>query len=96
MKNKIFLTITLLILTANAGLCEQTRTVAVQDIAIKFGLAMIGVVVSSFIIFAGLAIYNKIRENSSKTNLNIEDDILKTPKSVDSAIKFFIQKNKLR
>lgn len=94
LKNKLILTITLLIFTANAGLCEQTRTVAVQALMIKFIIAMAGVMLASFVIWAGLAVYNKILTKSNTTASG--EEILKTPKTTEEAIRFFIQKNKLK
>lgn len=94
LKNKFILTITLLIFTANAGLCEQTRTVAVQDLMIKFIIAMVGVMLASFVIWAGLAVYNKILIKGNTTAS--DEEILKTPKTTEEAIRFFIQKNKLK
>ncbi len=82
-----------MILTANAGLCEQARNAVMHNAIVKFGLAMGGVALSSIIIFVGLSVYNKIIKKSS--NHAFENNILKTPKSTDEAIKFFINKNKL-
>ena len=80
-------------MTVNAGLCEQARNTGMSTAITKFALAMGGVVLSSVIIYIGLTLYNKffvqVRRHS------IEDEILKTPKTVDDAVKFFIQKNKL-
>lgn len=80
-------------LTVNAGLCETTRNTAMSTAITKFLLAMGGVALSSIIIYTGLTVYNKffVRNKSH----SIEDEILKTPKTVDDAVKFFIQKNKL-
>lgn len=95
MKNKIFNTIlTLLFLTANAGLCEQTRSTVMRITLIKFCLAMGGVILSSIVIFAGLKIYKKIFVDKKNPDI-IKDEILKTPKTTEDAIKFFINKNKL-
>jgi hypothetical protein len=93
-KNKIFSLLITLILTANAGFCEQTRTVAVHDIMIKFVIAMVGVIIASIVIWAGLAIYNKILLNNGTTSH--EEDALKSPKTIEDAVKFFITKNRLR
>lgn len=95
MKNKIFSTIiTFLFLTVNAGLCDQARNTGISTAITKFALAMGGVVLSSVIIYIGLTLYNKffvqVRRHS------IEDEILRTPKSTEEAVRFFIQKNKLR
>jgi hypothetical protein len=79
-----------LILTSNAGWCS-TRT----DLIVKFSVAMGGVIVASIVIWLGLTVYNKIIEDKSQTILP-EDEILTTPKTVDEAVKFFINKNRLR
>ena len=95
MKNKIFNTfLTFIFLTANAGLCEQTRSAVMHTAAIKFGLAMGGVALSSIIIFAGLTVYNKFFVKQQRPH-SPEEEILKTPKTTEEAIKFFINKNKL-
>ncbi len=95
MKNKFFNTIiTLLFLTANAGLCEQTRTAVMQNPMFKFALSMGGVLLSCIVIFAGLKLYKKFFYNRIKTN-SLQDEILKTPRTTGEAIKFFINKNKL-
>lgn len=95
MKNKIFSTIITLILATNAGFCaQQTRTVAVQDLIIKFSIAMGGVILASIVIWLGLTAYNKIVASKNISTYN--DDVLKTPKTTDDAVKFFIKKNRLR
>lgn len=83
-----------LILTTNAGFCEQTRNVAVQELMIKFIIAMVGVMLASVVIWLGLALYNKILMR--KIVVTTEDEILKTPKTVEEAVKFFISKNRLK
>lgn len=94
MKNKIFSLVITLILTTNAGFCEQTRNVAVQAIMVKFIIAMVGVMLASIVIWLGLAVYNKILEK--RETVSDEDDSLKTPRTTEEAVKFFIMKNKLR
>ena len=94
MKNKIISTILILILTANVGLCEQAHASAMHTALVKFGFAMGGVVLSSLIIYFGLMIYNKYFVKM--INLKYEEDALKTPKTTDEAVRFFIHKNKLR
>ena len=61
---------------------------------IKFGLAMGGVALSSIIIFAGLTVYNKFFVKQQRPH-SPEEEILKTPKTTEEAIKFFINRNKL-
>lgn len=91
MKNKIILLITIL-LSTNAG---YTMPASAHEVMIKFSIAMIGVLASTVAIFVGLSIYNKIRNNLG-INLSPEEEILKTPKTKDEAIKFFIRKNKIK
>ncbi len=94
MKNKIFSLVITLILTTNAGMCTQTRSVDIHAIMIKFIIAMVGVMLASIVIWAGLTVYNKIL--SDKNTDNTDDEILRTPKTVEDAVKFFISKNRLR
>ena len=95
LKNKIFnIIFALLFLTANAGLCEQTRSAVMQNTFVKFGLAMGGVILSAIIIFFGLKLYKKFFMNGKNSNI-IKNEILKTPKTAEEAIKFFINKNRL-
>lgn len=53
-----------------------------------------GVALSSIIIFAGLTVYNKFFVKQQRPH-SLEEEILKTPKTTEEAIKFFINKNKL-
>ncbi len=95
MKNKTFHTLlTFILLTANAGMCEQTRTAVFHSPMGKFALAMCGVLLSSLIIFLVLTIYNKLFNRNNKLN-STTSGILKTPKTTEEAIQFFIHKNKL-
>ncbi len=94
MKNKFFLLVITLILIADAGFCTQARTVAIHDLMIKFIIAMVGVILASIVIWAGLTIYNKILAANNPST--VDDEILKTPKTVEEAVKFFISKNRLR
>ena len=80
-------------MTANAGLCEQARSAALNTAISKFLLAMGGVVLSSLIIFVGLTLYNNVFVRARRHS--VEDEILRTPRTTDEAIKFFIHKNKL-
>lgn len=67
----------------------------VKATAIKFIMAMGGVVISTFVIFAGLTIYNKFFVERKNIRFN-KDDSLSTPSTIDDAVIFFIKKNKLR
>lgn len=53
-----------------------------------------GVALSSIIIFTGLTVYNKFFVKQQRPH-SLEEEILKTPKTTEEAIKFFINKNKL-
>ena len=93
MKNKIYSLLITFLITGNAGWCAARPS----DIAVKFILAMAGVVISSVVIFLGLSIYNKIIvKGNTQSASSAEDEVLKTPKTVDDAIKFFINRNRLR
>ena len=92
MKNKLFITLLTILLTANAGFCLP---LSVKSAIIKFSFAMGGVVISSLLIFVGLTIYNKIRSELTG-DLTPEEEVLKTPNTKESAIQFFIRKNRLR
>ena len=59
----------------------------------KFLMAMLGVGISSFLIFFGLSIYNRVREtvlNEVKTPEG--ETSLKTPDDLTEAVKLFIEK----
>ena len=64
----------------------------VKATAIKFIMAMGGVVISTFVIFAGLTIYNKFFVERKNIRFN-KDDSLSTPSTIDDAVIFFIKKN---
>ena len=78
-------------MNAGAAYCAPA---ALKTTAIKFGLAMFGVLISSLVIFFGLTIYNRLRHNviSARTD---ETEILTTPRTKEQAIDFYIQKNRL-
>ena len=92
MKNKFILTTLSFLLTAQAGFCFPP---SVKDVVIKFSYVMGGVIVSSLVIFVCLTVYNKIR-NTKNIELSPEEEVLRTPKTVDEAIKFYIRKNRLK
>lgn len=82
-----------------ADITEHTPVAAPQisfrRTVIKFLKAMCGVALSSFIIFAGLSIYNKFFVKQ-KLDGNREDDVLKNSHSIDEALTFFIKQNKIK
>lgn len=62
---------------------------------IKFATVMFAVMLSSFVIFVGLSIWNAILNRSRSKTIDYEAT-LKEPQSVDEAVLLFIQKNKLK
>ena len=71
--------------------CKQP--ISKKKIAKKFIMAMLGVGISSFLIFFGLSVYNRIREtilNEVKTPEG--ETSLKTPEDITSAVKLFVEK----
>lgn len=62
---------------------------------IKFATVMFAVMLSSFVIFLGLSLWNAILKRSRSKTIDYEAT-LKEPQSVDEAVLLFIQKNKLR
>ncbi len=90
---KFIIPAAVVIFTALPGYCSPA--ISLKQTAIKFLLAMGGVALSSFVIFAGLSIYNKFFVERKAIKFNKEDS-LSTPETVDEAVHFFIRKNKLR
>ena len=90
-------------LSLNSGICVEDIAQYMPDAQpselhstiFKFLKVMGGVAVSSVIIFSGLWIYNKLFVRNSVTENIEEQNSLCTPRSVDSAIAFFIKRNKL-
>lgn len=105
----LFVLTVVMILSANAGLCVDAvaqhtpalpagtpvKNDAFQDTLIKFTITMAGVVLSCVLIWGGLTIYNKFFVKTSTRRISPDDDILKTPKTIEEAVTFFIKKNKL-
>ena len=89
--NKLIITIITILCTAQAGFCVPH---AMRDVITKFSLAMGGVLLSSLLIFLGLSIYNRFRSND--VELTPEEEVLRTPKTIDQAVKFYIRKNRLK
>lgn len=73
----------------------KSKPISKRQIAKKFFAAMLGVVCSSLIIFFGLSIYNKIRENIKNQVKTPEGTTpLATPDDMESAVKTFLDKTK--
>ena len=59
----------------------------------KFLIAMVSVLASSLLIFAGLSVYNKIRDDFQKPNLDDDrENYLDEPENLNDAIRSFVDK----
>ncbi len=99
----------MVVISANAGICVDSvaqhtpalpagtpvKNDAFQDTLVKFAITMAGVVLSCVLIWGGLTIYNRFFVKTSTRRISPDDDILKTPKTIEEAVTFFIKKNKL-
>lgn len=74
---------------------QQQTADSKGDTIAKFLIAMGGVMLSSFVIYLGLTIYNKFFVDKSLFPNNDPDDVLNTPKTIDEAVTLFIKRNKL-
>lgn len=83
------------------GFCETLDTATqpqnneLISSIIKFATVMFAVMISSFVIYLGLAVWNAILNRSRRKTIDYEAT-LRTPQSIDEAILLFIQKNKLK
>lgn len=69
------------------------QPVSKKKIAKKFLLAMAGVGVSSLLIYGGLSVYNRVRENLLPEE-SVKEPSLETPENINDAIKSFIEKTR--
>lgn len=101
MKSKIIkiLSYTILVVlfgTANFAYALPSLPEEVKTIAIKFTLAMLGVVLFSIVISVGLSLYNRFFVPNVVKDYKLNKDSLRTPKDKDEAIMMFITKNRLK
>ena len=70
--------------------------VSKKKIVLKFALAMLGVVISSLVIYIGLSLYNKIRDGISNNASEFmeEDAQLSSPHDFTDAVKSFLNNTK--
>lgn len=70
------------------------KPISKKKIAKKFIFAMLGVIVSSLIIFVGLSLYNKIRQAFFAPVITAEDrkEALEDPSDLIQAVKSFLDK----
>lgn len=101
MKNKFIKILSYAILvvlfgTANFAYALPSLSAEVKTIAVKFSLAMLGVVLFSIVISVGLSLYNKFFVPDVVKDYRLNRDSLRTPKDKDEAIMTFITKNRLK
>lgn len=77
------------------------QPVSKKKIVKKFLLAMLGVTISSVVLFVLLSLYNKVRQTLidgasavQKFSVDNEETSLQTPESLAQAIKIFLDKTK--
>ena len=92
MENKIKFLIICFVLSTGAA---SAAPISFKTAAVKFGWAMLGVLVSSLLLFLGLSLYNKIR-NNLQTTVFQDEEITQTPKTKEQAVDFYINKNRLK
>lgn len=99
-----------IILSSNTGLCVEDlaqhvpaaadipskASGGVQLTMSKFIVTMAGVLISSIVIWAGLAVYNKYFVKNFSSDSVPDTDNFHTPKTVEEAVTFFIKRNKLK
>lgn len=72
------------------------KPVSKKDMALKFVMAMFGVVASSVVIYVVLSMYNKVSSGSTESIFSgftpNKDNFLKTPENFKEAINSFLNK----
>lgn len=101
MKNKVsckFLYAILVVLfcTTNFAYAQNPNIAAIKTIAVKFSLAMIGVVLFSILICVGLSLYNRFFVAAQIKDFKLSKESMRSPKDEDDAIMMFITKNRLK
>lgn len=95
LKNKIYLSI-LTFVIALQPCFAVTISNEMLFAAKKFILAMIGVLISSVLIYIGLSLYNKFFHNPKiNEKTTYDENSLEPAKSIDGAISNFLNRTKL-
>ena len=81
----------------DASQTPYKQPVSKKKIVMKFLLAMVGVCVSSFVIYFGLTVYNRLRDGYVSADNNQDmipegDKSLNTPQNLSEAVKTFVEK----
>lgn len=101
MQNKIlkalkYSVLAVLLATANTVYAKPTVTAAIKTVAVKYSLAMFGIIFFTVLIFVGLSVYNKFFVSPEIKDYNLNKDSLRSPTDKDDAILTFIAKNRLK
>ena len=95
LKNSVLLSVIIAGMTVLPCFATQTQS-EIMFTAKKFLLAMLGVAISSILIFVGLTIYNKLFHNPKKNEKsNFDENSLEPAKDIDSAISNFLNRTKM-
>lgn len=92
---KLYMAVLAVFYTALPSFASKV-TPEMKIIMTKFGLAMGGVAAFSFILYIGLALYNKFFVGEQIKDFNLRKDSLRTPADKDEAVMMFIAKNRLK
>ncbi len=74
----------------------QFKTDSLNSVIAKFMITMGAVIVSLLLIGAGLCLYKNFLSKNTITKKNLLDDKLNSPNTIDEAVAFFINKNRLK
>lgn len=110
LQNRKLLIITVICLTViliQAGRCAaavdvaapalpEVRLLSSTEVLVKFAVVMCGVILSLLVIWFGLSLYKKCTAKTFKIGKNLYNDGLSSPKTIDEALVFFINKNRLK
>ena len=94
--NKIILSAMAVYITAMPVFAKTFSHPELKFVIKKFGIAMIGVMLFSFVLYLGLAFYNKFFVSEQIKDFKLRKDSLRTPSDKDEAVMMFIAKNKLK
>lgn len=95
--NKILYAIlVVLVCTTNFAYAKNPNIAAIKTIAVKFSLAMIGVVLFSILICVGLSLYNRFFVAAQIKDFKLSKESMRSPRDEDDAIMMFITKNRLK
>ncbi|MDY6310718.1 MAG: hypothetical protein SPL73_08175 [Cyanobacteriota bacterium] len=96
---KIFASILCFFLTSIPAMAAKATGAGApsgKELVSKFGMAMAGVMVFSFVIYLGLSVYNKFFVEEQIKDFKLRKDSLRTPTDKDEAVMMYIAKNRLR